>query len=361
MESNKTLYDYNAEEASRRLIPVIYLGFLLLIGAIGNVLVLIIYPLRFPNTTRMIFITGLSIPDLLICIVVIPFEIVEMRFQYMFYNEIACKIFRTFSTWYSVASMFVLMELSFDTYKKICKPFKIQITIKQAKLYIGCAFILSMCIAGSSLLNSGTRLVKLDNYTTGYDCSLADEYADTLLPVIGEGLILIISISCMIVLIVTYSLIGRKILKQSIFRRQFQIAKSSNTSDVIKSDDTQNVEVFTMTGSSDSTQNIETLNKDNERKEKEKPSSLRRVTKIAFVVSIVFILSYIPHVVVSLLTAVKGSFLLEPGPVVSALMPILARSVMINNVANPIIYGFMDNRFRKNCKIIFMTLLFCRK
>jgi hypothetical protein len=360
MESNKTLYEYNEEESRRRLIPVIYLGFLLLMGAIGNVLVLIIYPLRFPNTTRTIFITGLAIPDLLICIVVIPFEIVEVRFQYMFYNEIACKIFRTFSTWYSLESMFVLMELSFDTYKKICKPFKIQITIKQAKLYIGCAFILSMFIAGSSLLNSGTRLVKFDNYTTGYDCSLADEYVDTLLPVIGEGLILIISISCMIVLIVNYSLIGRKILKQSIFRRQFQIAKSSNTSDVIKLDDTHNGEVFTMAGSNESTQNIETLNKDNERKKKEK-SSLRRVTKIAFVVSVVFILSYIPHVAISLLTAVKGSFLLEPGPVVSALMPILARSVMINNVANPIIYGFMDKRFRQNCKIIFMTLLCCRK
>jgi hypothetical protein len=40
-----------------------------------------------------------------------------------------------------------------------------------------------------------------------------------------------------------------------------------------------------MTGSNDSTQNIETLNKDNERKKNEK-SSLRRVTKIAFVVSV---------------------------------------------------------------------------
>jgi hypothetical protein len=35
---------------------------------------------------------------------------------------------------------------------------------------------------------------------------------------------------------------------------------------------------------------LETLNKDNERKKNEK-SSLRRVTKIAFVVSVVFILS----------------------------------------------------------------------
>jgi hypothetical protein len=65
VEQDFILYEYNEEKSRRRLIPVIYLGFLLLMGAIGNVLVLIIYPLRFPKTTRTIFITGLAIPDLL--------------------------------------------------------------------------------------------------------------------------------------------------------------------------------------------------------------------------------------------------------------------------------------------------------
>jgi hypothetical protein len=57
-----------------------------------------------------------------------------------------------------------------------------------------------------------------------------------------------------------------------------------------------------------------TNNQNNNERKKNEKSSLRRVTKIAFVVSVVFILSYIPHVAISLLTAVKGSFLLEPGP-----------------------------------------------
>jgi hypothetical protein len=41
--SNKTLQEYNDEEANRRLIPVIYLGLLMLIGIPGNLIVLIVY------------------------------------------------------------------------------------------------------------------------------------------------------------------------------------------------------------------------------------------------------------------------------------------------------------------------------
>jgi hypothetical protein len=73
--SNKTLQEYNDEEANRRLIPVIYLGLLMLIGIPGNLIVLIVYPSRFPKTTHRMFITGLAVADILVCVVTLPFEI----------------------------------------------------------------------------------------------------------------------------------------------------------------------------------------------------------------------------------------------------------------------------------------------
>jgi hypothetical protein len=83
----------------------------------------------------------------------------------------------------------------------------------------------------------------------------------------------------------------------------------------------------------------------------------RKLTKIALAISLAFILSYLPHLTISLLTALKGKFLLPPGPVVSAVLPIVTRSFAINNVVNPIIYGLMDKRFRDNCKLMLKNAL----
>jgi hypothetical protein len=64
----------------------------------------------------------------------------------------------------------------------------------------------------------------------------------------------------------------------------------------------------------------------------------KKLTKIALAISLAFILSYLPHLTISLLTALKGKFLFPPGPVVSAVLPIVTRSFAINNVINPIVY-----------------------
>ncbi|CAC5388303.1 unnamed protein product [Mytilus coruscus] len=343
--TNKTLEEYSEEEASRRLIPVIYLGILMIVGIIGNALVLISYPMKFSVRTHRTFITGLAIPDILVCLVIVPFEIVEMRYQYRFYNAIVCKLFRTCSHWFSMASIFVLTQLSYDTYQRICKPLKEQISIKKAKIYIGGGYIISLCLSSLSFFGSGIRIVSLDNFTVGHDCSLADEYVDTLLPVIGEGVITLMVFTCIFFLVLLYSLIGRKIFIQSKFRRQFH-AKTSSESRGNKASN----KIFTIS----KTRNTE------ETKRKSPESPLNRITKIAFMITVVFILSFIPHAIISLLTALKGSFLVEPGSVASLIMPILARSVMINNVVNPIIYGFMDKRFRQSCNMIWMNLVCCR-
>jgi hypothetical protein len=86
----------------------------------------------------------------------------------------------------------------------------------------------------------------------------------------------------------------------------------------------------------------------------------KKLTKIALAISLAFILSYLPHLTISLLTALKGKFLLPPGPVVSVVLPIVTRSFAINNVVNPIIYGLMDKRFRDNCKLMFKNALCCK-
>ena len=378
--SNKTLQEYNDEEANRRLIPVIYLGLLMLIGIPGNLIVLIVYPSRFPKTTHRMFITGLAVADILVCVVTLPFEITEMRLQYTFYNSWCCKFFRACNSLFALSSIFILMGLSGDRFRRVCTPLKVQMTSRHATIYIMFCVVLAVIFSWPNLFISGIRLVNLGNNVTGYDCSLSDQFAKTKYPTLYGGTLFLVFIICMIILIVLYFLIGRQILKHFQFRRRFSRSSTSmSTSSTPVSNDSQklmsankaeqeyNNEVFI---DNKPTETQEMLTRKSHRKSSKHHSTKHqsvkedagsnKLTKIALAISLAFILSYLPHLTISLLTALKGKFLLPPGPVVSAVLPIVTRSFAINNVVNPIIYGLMDKRFRDNCKLMFKNALCCK-
>ncbi|CAC5408725.1 unnamed protein product [Mytilus coruscus] len=85
----------------------------------------------------------------------------------------------------------------------------------------------------------------------------------------------------------------------------------------------------------------------------------KKVTRIAFVISFCFILSYLPYVAVKLnASVVKGQF--TETPLTKAIFPILARTFIINNIINPVIYGFLDPTFLKHCKMTIKYIL-CMK
>lgn len=375
--SNKTLQEYNDEEANRRLIPVIYLGLLMLIGIPGNLIVLIVYPSRFPKTTHRMFITGLAVADILVCVVTLPFEITEMRLQYTFYNSWCCKFFRACNTLFALSSIFILMGLSGDRFRRVCTPLKVQMTSRHATIYIIFCVVLAVIFSWPNFFISGIRLVNLGNNVTGHDCSLSDQFAKTKYPTLYGGTLFLVFIICMISLIVLYSLIGRQIVKHFQFKRRFSRSSTSkSTSSTPVSNDSRklmstnkaeqeyNNEVF-IDNKPKETQ--EMLTRKSHRKSSKHHSTKRqsvkedatskKLTKIALAISLAFILSYLPHLTISLLTALKGKFLLPPGPVVSAVLPIVTRSFVINNVVNPIIYGLMDKRFRDNCKLMFKNAL----
>lgn len=350
----KTVDDFNNEELMRRLASLIYLSILLVVGLIGNAMVLILYPLKFPTTTNRTFIVGLALMDVLVCVITIPFEIAQMVFQYTFYDVVACKIFRSFGLCFSLSSMFVLVGMSYEKYRRICKPFQKQMSVKISRLFIAVTFLVSCIISSPNIFQGGIRLVALGNNVTGHDCSLSDKFANTVLPIVSEASIFIITLLCVVSIIILYTLIGKTIIAQNKFRKQFaQIETRTTKISTVNVKDRKTVygEVSPVAN-----RRISVHNNYNDQQ-----SSIRKVTKIAFVVSVVFLVSNIPHLVISLMTAIKGKFLLPPGPVVSAVMPILARSFIINNVANPIIYGVMDERFRQNAKTLIVLLCKIRK
>lgn len=409
-----TLQQLNDEEFHRRLAPVIYLIVLMVIGAPGNFLVLVVYSRYFPKSTHRTYIICLAVVDLAVCLISLPFEIIEMRFQYTFYNAIACKFFRANNNFLSLGSIFTIFSMSIDRYRRVCRPLRPQMTTRVSLFYCLGALLGSLLFAWPNFGISGIRLVTLKQNITGSDCSLSDKYAKTIYPIVYGGVLFIIFLIVIVFLVVVYSLIARKIYKHSKFREGFQTSTNSSTltqtSSISKSGSKRSQNNgndigleqvnLAMTVLPETEANIHSGAQRNTSNEVSKPEVVQteeklplsqpevakplsktsgiskgrsfktkttvtiadrkrtaKITRITFTISLVFILSYLPHLVLSLMTAVKGGFVAKPGPIVSAVLPIVTRSIFINNVANPLIYGFLDPKFRNSCKKCFKTLL----
>jgi hypothetical protein len=57
---------------------------LMIIGVIGNTIVLYVYKFRFRRSTSRIFILSLAVFDLITCLLGMPFHIMDMLYPYMF-------------------------------------------------------------------------------------------------------------------------------------------------------------------------------------------------------------------------------------------------------------------------------------
>lgn len=84
-----------------------------------------------------------------------------------------------------------------------------------------------------------------------------------------------------------------------------------------------------------------------------------KTTTIAFVVTLVFILSYLPHIILQVVKFAHDS----PGQEGAELVVsnLLIRSYFINSVANPIIYGVLNVQFRKQVSLLISSIFRCRR
>ncbi|PVD32609.1 hypothetical protein C0Q70_08051 [Pomacea canaliculata] len=136
---------------SIELIPVmVYLGLLSLFGGIGNLLVCFVYYSRLRMSTQHFLIICLALFDLLTCFLVIPFEINDLSHYFNFTQEAVCKtlryrqesaqnMFTTFSCFNKVTDRF--------RYRKVCRPFKPQMTMRNVKIALAINLLLTIVLA----------------------------------------------------------------------------------------------------------------------------------------------------------------------------------------------------------------------
>ena len=354
LDVEKVLEEKNRQSIELFLPAVVYTSVLMVLGIVGNGLTFLVYMKYIirPSTKRL-FILVLAICDFVSCSILLPALIAEIYFSYTFTAYQVCKAMRYLFYCVPFASVFTLLLISLERCRKICYPLKWQITLSLAKkLLFVLTIIFPAILSSPAAILSGSAAIKTGiNNITGTECHTSDEFKHTPFPLMFSVFLLTTASLAALVLIAMYSLIWKTTWRHVRFNTVPKKNVSSRTSyqpEVFDTKDEDHIKdikakyVFTVS------KKLSCPKRHGAREQ-----NMKKVTHIMFVVTLVFIISFIPNCVLQILNAVIHDFfntLNHPGKIVYQLM---LRSFMISYSMNPVVYGLMDIAYRKACKNVF--------
>ncbi|XP_052271354.1 neuropeptide FF receptor 2-like [Dreissena polymorpha] len=130
---NVTLDQLNSEVVATKYGAIIILGILIPLGVIGNGHVLHFYIFKKKNTNTRVFVCCLAVIDFVASSICFPW-VISFNFNPLeSYSDAFCKILYILNYFLAVGEVLMLLVIAVERYRKICEPFKPQITLKQAK------------------------------------------------------------------------------------------------------------------------------------------------------------------------------------------------------------------------------------
>ncbi|XP_060064697.1 gastrin/cholecystokinin type B receptor-like [Ylistrum balloti] len=387
------LEDWN-DELSRHLIPdSVILMIYLVVGILGNSLVIYIHTVKLRTKWEdRFFIPVLAIVDLISCVVSSSFSFSINMLPVKYSNNSACKIMFFLNMTCTLISALMLAVIALNRYRKICKPFEKQMNMFWKKIAIACVVGIALVISWPCFLFYGSKEV-FEGQIQGYRCTSVRGPWSTIQPLVFKAAVMLLTFTILVSLVVFYSLIGKVVFchmlrckkKSSNFgptEDDFETPNpiSGDSSDITDVPDTNTASVndnkipldpdvlspidnntkSPPTMIIDSEQKSSNIGASNERsilpeKDLKMPSREAGLTKIRgirlalifMLITVVFIVCYVPKVGMMIYESQHENFWIELSPSELSGFRFIYTAFIINNIVNPIIYGFLDRQFRK--------------
>lgn len=349
----------NDDKFMSQITAVVFLVVLMVIGTVGNLLVIYIFGWKIKTTTQNYFFVWLAVFDLISCVVGIPSEIIDIRNYYLYDSDIACKVLKFFLALPPIASINILLSIAIDRYRRVCKPLRRQMKHAHANICITLSTFIAIVASGPALSLFGKNDVKIvgPNLTnlTGYDCSVRDKYHNKLYSHLHDTVFGAAFVIYTVVLLVIYvrvwlearkhkawmrrnSYSARSILS---FQMQFDGHDVAQTKDQSSKCDRQGKRLKVQAGRG------------------QKVTRAKKMTVIAVAVTIVFIVSYLPHLCLSILRSAVPEFENNQSGAALVVFNIFLRSFFLNSVANVFVYGAMRSEFKAHCQEFLSQVCWC--
>ncbi|KAH3859885.1 hypothetical protein DPMN_102706 [Dreissena polymorpha] len=427
--------------------PIICAVAYVILGFVGNSVVIFIYLTKWKKNRTRVFILCLGILDWLNCTFSVPIEIGILWYPMSFDHNILCKISRGLTFVINNTGALVLVSIAIERFLVVYYPLKCrQLTPRFSKILCLSSFVIASAVVWPSFVFYGTNTITIpvpqyNARVIGKTCLIADEHE------IRKGLILIFTtvlfallILVFIVLSTLYIAIGRKIyfaayrdvgydgensvrmMRRSLvsaitgvtsvgtlrrvssmsqdsgsFRRTESFDRSCDleTTTKIKSTNSGSSRIDSVPEESVSvtsnhaseleisanpsanktarTYSQSDLNANTPTTIQKRPllrrsfstvkhNATRKNTIMMRMVTIAFMLSYTPFLIILMIRYTHGTdsfkYYLSLGKAGKIAYKVFLNSYFINSMINPYIYGFMNVQFRKQVNILFRNI-FC--
>jgi hypothetical protein len=370
------------------------------IGVIGNLSVILIY-FRIKDGGERYFIPLLAVVDLLACVASFPYIVINNAYNYNYPSEFACRLFCMLRLFLPGISAFVFLLISVQRYLLVCRPFGPEMTLSWKRfsfaLACGIAFAGTSPILGTSGILT-TEEIYLNTNITVRICKFSVEFSYKTM--VYFGIIILAMVACVIATISLFIIVLKRV-KTSV--RLFQVSNVGNKNNNrvvnniklvtfskpeqiklrnVAANDASSTQISgTETSETEASQghSVQTIaayprdicdeptphstfprEQDGEKIKKTKTgkrkreSVQRRLTVMFFLLILVFIISYIPPLLILILTYTIEDFNYFTLSNAEALVWIyLPNLVFLNHMINPLIYGYYDSQFRKQLVLCF--------
>lgn len=355
------LADYNEAYFTKIIPNTVVIFIFLVVGILGNTLVIYVYECRFPRSDGRCFIGPLAFFDLGAIIFTSALNLLQNFMKFTFHGQFLCKFVHFFSYAFINTSLFLWTIIAVQRYRKICKPFAWQMKKDRRKWLILIFAVLALVFFSPILYFYGINenpLSYQDRNVTAYVCEQTKTDKSGL--VLYQGIGLILSLGNVICIICIYTVVLIKIYKVVRGARKSRSAS-------IRSD---SAPLTTLTSSKSisgekSEQKGNTLSSENSDQQNSKIRIQHRSTSsetqkmehtIAFTfmtILLIGLLSYAPSRTLLVYESIDPQFWknwenFSYGELNIFLF--LRRSYIFNHSCNVFVYLFFDTMFRKEVK-----------
>ncbi|KAG9467854.1 hypothetical protein GDO78_014171 [Eleutherodactylus coqui] len=331
------------------------------LSVLGNTLIIIVLVMnKRLRTITNCFLLSLAVSDIMVTMLCMPFTLIPNLMGNFIFGEVICKTAAYFMGISISVSTFNLVAIAIERYSAICNPLKSRVWQTRSHAYkvIAATWILSIIIMIPYLVYNKLVSFTMANNQLGYQCRLEcpNDQAQQAWYVI---LLTVLFFIPGVVMIVAYGLISHELYRGIQFEMDLNKEAKANkngvsvaiSTSVANSDESDGCYVQvnkrrnTMEMSTLTAGNCTKMDRARINSSEAKLTAKKRVIRMLIVIVAMFFICWMPIFVVNTWKAFdkKSAYKILSGSPISFIHLLSYTSACVN----PIIYCFMNKRFRK--------------
>ncbi|XP_025102102.1 muscarinic acetylcholine receptor M2-like [Pomacea canaliculata] len=174
---------------------MVFIGVLIAVGVPGNLLVFCVYLKRFRPSAARVFILAMAVCDFLTNVISLPLMIFHLKYFFNSVDNPTCKFMHVSWRFTTVMSTGLLVCVAIDRHRRICFPFKQQITHRQAILILPFVVTITVMLLSPFVVFFG----KMHWDNSSVICFIEDQYVES--PWVGRTTMFLIAYVALLVII----------------------------------------------------------------------------------------------------------------------------------------------------------------